>query len=71
MGYKLSFMLDNFFSLKKYRRNYVFLNKNFLMLFIVFGALTFQNIIEKELEEIKSKIRNENKKLRTLRKKLE
>lgn len=71
MGYKFSFMLDNLFSLKKYRRNYVFLNKNFSMLFIVFGALTFQYTIEKDLEEIKSKIRNENKKLRTLRKKLE
>ncbi len=67
MVYKLSFYFDNLFSFKKYRSNYLIKNKNFLILAGVFTVLYYQYILESEIEEIKNKIKKENKKLRSLR----
>lgn len=67
MAYKLSFYFDNLFSFKKYRSNYLITNKNFLILGGLFAVLLFQHTLESQIEEIKTQIKVENKKLRGLR----
>lgn len=64
--YKLSFLFDSLFSLKKYNPNYMKNNKNFLVIFFLLFTLYGRYILEKENDNLKKKICEENKKLRML-----
>jgi len=67
MGYRLTFLMDQIFTNKKIRTNYLIKNKNFVIVFLMFFTLYSRYLISQRINEVKVEISKENKKLRSLR----